>query len=149
MHLAIGVLILGHYSVFKQQSFVCHIQIKLQIIFDLKKLSRRNSGRRNWSRRNGGRQNRSRPTRKIPLPASGLLCNICESWFTIEQKSLHVEHNPPQGRNGSALGRGRCMSGRWSSWIPSVSYTRLLSLRTMWVFTARFKATVKHKDVAW
>ena len=27
---------LGHYSVFKQQLFVCHIQIKLEINFDLK-----------------------------------------------------------------------------------------------------------------
>ena len=27
---------LGHYSVFKQQLFVCHIQIKLKINFDLK-----------------------------------------------------------------------------------------------------------------
>ena len=35
MHLAIWVLILSQYSVFKQQLFVCHIQIKLKINFDL------------------------------------------------------------------------------------------------------------------
>ena len=53
--------------------------------------------------------------------ASGLLFNICKSWFTIEKKSLHVKCDLPQGRNASASGRGRRVGGSPAGYHLSVT----------------------------